>query len=410
MTVRSGGQPRVAMVSPGWPVEHFFNGIVSYTTRMKCAMEAAGARVTILSDPVIGDFGADVVRFDGARIHTRTWERLLYKALVRVELEYAVARSQGRAIGEALRRISEGGGLDVVQIPDAYGWSHYLRPASPAPVVVRLHGPWFFNEVMAEGVRPDRKYRRRVARERLGIAGADGISSPSLAVLEATREYYGLELAGARVIATPIEPLAERDLWRGSGSGPRRIVFVGRFDRHKGGDLVIEAFARVAARRGDVRLMFVGPDRGVQTRAWGWLGIREFIERVAPEAGVRERIEWLGKRTPAEIRELRAGASVVVVPSRWENFANTLLESVIAGCPTVASRTGGLPEIVEHERNGLLCEADSVESLAHEVGRLLDDGSLAKRLGGRALADALERYSPATAAREHLAFYEAVAR
>ncbi|MCC7205517.1 MAG: glycosyltransferase family 4 protein [Phycisphaeraceae bacterium] len=400
----------MAMVSPGWPVEHFFNGIVSYTARMKRAMEGLGARVTVLSDPVIGGFGGDIVRFDGERIYGRWPERLGHKVLRRLDVDLAVARSQGRAMGEALRRLSGECGLDVVQIPDAHGWSHYVSPASPVPVVVRLHGPWFFNEVMEEGVRPDRRYRNRVARERMGIAEAAGISSPSLAVLEATREYYGLELAGARVIATPIDPLGEGDLWRGSGDGPRRVVFVGRFDRHKGGDLVIEAFARVAERREDVRLLFVGPDRGVETARWGWLGIREFMERAVPDGRIRERIEWLGRRKPGEIRELRAGSSVVVVASRWENFANTLLESVIAGCPTVASRTGGLSEIVEHERNGLLCESGSVESLADEMGRLLDDVGLARELGSRALADALDRYSPERAAREHLAFYEAVAR
>ena len=93
-------------------------------------------------------------------------------------------------------------------------------------------------------------------------AAACAITSPSLEILERTRAYYGLPLEGAEVIPPPTEMVPDRSRWAAE-SDPETIVFVGRFDRHKGGDLVIDAFAQVARGRPGARLRFVGPDAGI---------------------------------------------------------------------------------------------------------------------------------------------------
>jgi len=74
---------------------------------------------------------------------------------------------------------------------------------------------------------------------------------------------------------------------------PKRILFVGRFDRHKGGDLIIDAFGRVLANVPDARLWFVGPDRGyIDTNGRTW-HIEEYLRDRLPGALESKRVEWL---------------------------------------------------------------------------------------------------------------------
>ena len=78
---------------------------------------------------------------------------------------------------------------------------------------------------------------------------------------------------------------------------PKRILFVGRFDRHKGGDLIIDAFGKVLAQIPDARLWFVGPDMGyidANGRTWH---IEEYLRDRIPGALELKQVEWLGAAT-----------------------------------------------------------------------------------------------------------------
>jgi glycosyltransferase involved in cell wall biosynthesis len=98
-------------------------------------------------------------------------------------------------------------------------------------------------------------------------------------------------------------------------------------------------------------------------------------------------VRFLGHQPRAEVTRLLAGARAVVVPSLWpENFPYAVLEAQRAGRAVVASRIGGIPEQIDHGRDGLLVPAGDSVALARAVGELLEDPSLALRLGhaGRA--------------------------
>jgi glycosyltransferase involved in cell wall biosynthesis len=153
-------------------------------------------------------------------------------------------------------------------------------------------------------------------------------------------------------------------------------------------------------------LVFVGPDRrcvGNDGRTWT---LPEYLERL-PVAG-RERIEWLGFRPKNELPALRRKAAVTVVCSRYENFGYAVLEGLAHGCPMVVSRTGGLVEMVEHERSALLCVPGSVESLAEQIERMLEDRTLASRAAAQGLNNVEERFHPDAVARKTVAFYARV--
>ena len=287
---------------------------------------------------------------------------------------------------------------------DAFGWSRGVQKGRSIPVIVRLHGPYFLNGAMQGGL-DDPASRKRLRDEGLAIASATAITAPSHDVLERTRSYYGLALEDAAVIPPPVPRIPASERWDPSGCDPNVILFIGRFDRHKGGDLIIDAFARVAERLPQARLRFVGPDVGLggdDGRKWT---ITDYLNERLPDNSVRRRVEWLGRQPPAALSDLRRGAAVTVVCSRYETFGLTAAEPLVQGCPLVVTAAGALPEIVQDGINGLLCRPDDPEDLTDKICRLLNDPSLAARLGQRAMIDGGDWYDPGHLAEKFLKFY-----
>jgi glycogen synthase len=113
---------------------------------------------------------------------------------------------------------------------------------------------------------------------------------------------------------------------------------------------------------------------------------RPALEREARRIGVGDRVRFLGffahERLPAAL----AHADLLVLPSLYEELGTVLLEAMWAGLPIVASRTGGIPDVIEDGVNGLLVPPGEPEALARAIDRVLADRALAYRLreGARA--------------------------
>jgi glycosyltransferase involved in cell wall biosynthesis len=184
------------------------------------------------------------------------------------------------------------------------------------------------------------------------------------------------------------------------------VLFVGRFDRHKGGDLVVQAFARLASEDPEVELVFAGPDRGL-TEGDSKISLDDYIARHVPIA-LRPRLHVLGRTDPVRIAELRRAAQLVIVPSRYENFPMAVVEACAYGCPMVGAATGGIAEIISHERNGLLFKMGDVDELAAAIRRLLDRPAEAAAFAEAARQDYELRFKPETLAARTLDFYRSI--
>ena len=109
-----------------------------------------------------------------------------------------------------------------------------------------------------------------------------------------------------------------------------------------------------------------------------------------------------------EVEEMRKRKRITIVPSRFENFANTVVEAMAAGCPVVVSSAGGSTEIIENGRNGLVFETGDPRDLAARIRQLLDDPALALSLGEQARRDVRQRYDPALIGRQIVDYYREV--
>lgn len=155
-----------------------------------------------------------------------------------------------------------------------------------------------------------------------------------------------------------------------------RILYAGALTFSKGTDVLARAFGRLAKRRPQARLTFVG--RGPYQKD---------LERIAEEEGVRDRVDFVGYVPHHEAPSWYRRASVFAFPVRSEEaFANVILESWASGTPIVAARVSAPGDIIEHGKSGLLVPSEDPEALADALERVLSDKALAARLveGGRA--------------------------
>ena len=119
--------------------------------------------------------------------------------------------------------------------------------------------------------------------------------------------------------------------------------------------------------------------------------MRSFFEDQVRAAGLEEMFIFLGHRT--DIASLLACCDIGVLASRTEGLPNAVLEYMAAGLPVVATTVGGIPEIIEHEVNGLLIPSENPAALSGALLRLLNDEQMRKRLAEAGRERVLARFN-----------------
>ncbi len=167
---------------------------------------------------------------------------------------------------------------------------------------------------------------------------------------------------------------------------------VGRLSAEKGFDVLLNAMAQARAQAVPLGLVVAGdgPERGA-------------LEQLARTLGLGGRVKFLGMCD--DPRPVYAAMDVFALPSRQEGLPNALLEAMAMGRAVVASAVGGVPELIEHERTGLLVAPGSVAELAESLTRLASDPSLRERLGREAARRVRDRYDVASAVDRHAGLY-----
>jgi glycosyltransferase involved in cell wall biosynthesis len=214
---------------------------------------------------------------------------------------------------------------------------------------------------------------------------ADAVTVPSQAMKNVLLRSW--ELRRPPVIFPNFMDIAEKQHPLPSENDPPLIVCVGRIEPLKGQDTLAQAFALIAAKFPRARLVIIGPDR--------WPGRRTFAQllpRLVPEGAIRERIVLPGAVPLEQVGAMLRAARVAVVSSRgFESFSYAALESLAAGRPVVATATGALPEIVEHEKTGLSVPAADPKAMALAMEQMLSDRAMAEEYARAGFESARER-------------------
>jgi N-acetyl-alpha-D-glucosaminyl L-malate synthase BshA len=182
-----------------------------------------------------------------------------------------------------------------------------------------------------------------------------------------------LDCTGYRRLSSP----ALREYFCPTGIDEALVVHVSNFRPVKRVRVVFEIFRRIRAEAG-ARLVMIGdgPDRAD-------------LEREVADQGFSDVVDFVGEQ-PDLVPWLSA-ADVFLLPSSQESFGMAALEAMACELPVVASRIGGLPEVIEDGVTGYLCELNDVETMAQRAVALIRDPSLRERIG-RAAAEHVRTY------------------
>ncbi|HUR00437.1 MAG TPA: glycosyltransferase [Gemmatimonadaceae bacterium] len=198
---------------------------------------------------------------------------------------------------------------------------------------------------------------------------------------------------GIKATVAPM-PVATELFSPGVSRDGQRLLFVGRLNAQKGIEHLLHAMSTMKER---APLDIVGEGTA-----------RPALEAIASQLGISDRIRWHGQLPQRELAPMYQRASAVVVPSTDEGLGLVAVEALLCETPVVAFDSGGLKEVVQHEKTGLLVKPGDRAALAAALDDLLSRDGRGADLGRAGRLYALSTFAPESSARRYAQIYKQV--
>jgi N-acetyl-alpha-D-glucosaminyl L-malate synthase BshA len=301
------------------------------------------------------------------------------------------------ALATKMAKVAETENLDLLHVHYAIPHSisailarESLKPKRYLPVITTLHG----TDITLVGA--DRSY---LPITRYGIVQSDGVTAISHYLKEATKEIFQFDdiavipnfVCQTQYARHPVEELRSSL----APDGEQLLVHVSNFRPVKRPVDCVEILARILQKGIKTRLVMVG-DGSERTN----------VEHRARCLKVYDKCVFVGKQP--NIVDYLSAADVLLLPSEQESFGLAALEAMACEVPVIASRVGGVPEVVTDGETGFLSEVGDLDKMAEDAARLFANGELRREMGRRARASALERYRTDIVIPQYIEFYERV--
>lgn len=207
-----------------------------------------------------------------------------------------------------------------------------------------------------------RPYEKLV--DKLVWQSADVVIVNAKAITHALHELRGMPLDKAEVVYNGLEDRPPRISDKANENGCVVIGCVARMDASKGVLFLFDAFAHLAKRHPELRLVLAGQGDA-----------SEEISRRTQALGLQGKVQLLGHYT-GDVCALLDTFDIYILPSLWEGFPYSIVESMRSGCTIVATSVGGIPEAITDGVEGILIKPASTDSIIEAIGRLLADPAI----------------------------------
>jgi len=356
---------RVLLVSNQYaPV---IGGIEVFLRQLAPTLQARGHEVAVLTG-MHADATAPHEVLDG----TAVFRTDIVRAVARKD-PFAIARCRRAALAAAAEFAP-----DVIHAHDS-GPNLWAVAVSGVPLLATVHSSTALHA--PEQLGP-------IARQLAQCGWATGVSqSVADDVVALVPSLAGRVSVVANGVSVPTEPPVAHP-------GGRNIVAAGRMVPEKGFDVLLHAFAQIAALDADARLRIVGDGP-----------LRSQLVKLAATLGVANRVDMSGAVRHTAMKDVFATASVVAMPSRLEGMPLVALEAAVAARPVVATPVQG---VVIHGETGLLVPPDDATALADAISELLNDPVRSSRLGEAARRHVIANHSMSATTDAYEALYRRV--
>jgi spore coat protein SA len=298
------------------------------------------------------------------------------------------------AYGYALARDLRRQRFDIVHLANFTQWIPLIRRINPdIRIVLHMHCNWL-TQIDASILEPRLEHADLILGCSEHIAQRIRDRFPRIAH-KCDSIYNG---AGGKFFV-------DTDAAGSSNGNGKKLLFVGRVSPEKGVHVLVEAFNTVAARHPDVSLDIVGPKVPMLRAFYCDLADEEERRILAPyydrdyfawvsnlsSPQARERIRYVGGIPHQYLHDAYHSADLCIMPSSCEEgFGMPAAEAMASGLAVIGTRTGGIPEVIEDGRTGILVPKDDPAALAEAICRLVEDDALRRTMGraGRARAAA----------------------
>nr|WP_121270600.1 glycosyltransferase family 4 protein [Pedobacter schmidteae] len=311
--------------------------------------------------------------------------------------------------------------FDIMESPE-YGADGLMikRTYPDLPTVVKLHTPTFLTAtlnqyknsyvdkcryivgglVRGKLVKPYWTYHKNADPEFELYQIADAVSSPTTSLAKIAGQKWGTDKP-IQILPNPF--IADDTLLKippKKSNGSIVVSFIGRLEKRKGILDLMNAIPLILRKNPDITFRFLGhpqlsPSKGIL--------MDEYLKTKL--AAYQRNLEFAGNRPYSEIPQFLKETDICIFPSIWENFPNVCLEAMASGKAIVASEAGGMAEIIEHGKNGLLVPPKKPKAIAQVILQLAGNNILIDNLGQQARAKIIDQYNAVNIGQRTAEFY-----
>lgn len=399
----------ILLINQWYPPEGGLGGVVKYNYYITNAYKKLGHRVFVISKLIRGDReyqdkgGIYIFRVKQIGVPWFFLKVPYLGSMLRFLRDLIYSFSVYRKLKALNRRYK----IDIVEYAEINSESffHSIFSSKSIPFIVRCHTPYFILK------RYYLKLEKRVIdnplifwMEKFCIKRANFITTPSKDLARIIRKELKTPLNKIEVVPNgidvnkfcPIDLEKHRD-------GEIILLFVGRIERAKGVFIMGEAFCKLVKVYKDkiIKCVFVGEDRGALTK----------LKSMLKKGGVIPHVEFRGVVSEEELVKIYQQTDIFINPSLiYESFSYTCLEAMASGVPVIASRIGGIPEVVEDGKTGFLFEPGEVDDLIEKLKILIEDPDKRRKMGKGARKRVEEHFDVCKVAKRNLEIYKSYAR
>lgn len=365
----------ICLISREFPPDTAFGGIATFSLDTALMLKAHGHGVTVFSQS-LGP--SQVMDYQGICVHKLQVPRPFgsYRVLPIFILAFNFV------IMREVMRCHHQQPFDLVDAPDHLAEGLFATLFTNIPVVTRLHTP--YSLIVKMGLNNYKKgisYHLIKFMEKQALRRSQALYAPCKDLVRRCNEMFSIGMVPTRIFGYPldIQMFSVKDV--ANKDTPTRILFMGRLEQRKGIEVIIEAFPKLVKLYPQATITLVGRDT---PNILGFSSARQYMQAAFERAGCANKVRFSEYVPLEQLPEIFHQHDIVWVPSMYDNFPIVCLEAMACGKAVVVSDAGGLPEMIQHGKNGMIFPTGDASALCALTLKLCENHEMRVSLGNNA--------------------------